>query len=85
MSGAKCCPVCNLVGLLVIVGALNWGVIGINGTNVVANLLGAYPTALRIVYILVGAAGLLKLVMCFKACPCKCKSDASGSSCSTKK
>jgi uncharacterized membrane protein YuzA (DUF378 family) len=82
MTQGKCCPICKLVGLLVIIGALNWGAIGIAGTNVVENLLGSYPTALKVVYILVGVAGLLKLVMCFKACPCACKKD--GGSCATK-
>jgi hypothetical protein len=85
MTASKCCPICKLVGLLVIVGALNWGGIGVAGVNYVEKLLGAYPTALKVVYILVGVAGLLKLVMCFKSCPCACKSDSSGSSCSTKK
>ena len=79
MTAGKCCPVCKLVGLLVIVGALNWGAVGITGTNVVENLLGGYPMALKVVYIAVGVAGLLKLLMCFKACPC------SGGSCGTKK
>lgn len=85
MTGSKCCPVCKLVGLLVIIGALNWGIIGINGTNLVERLLGAHPAAVRVVYLLVGVAGLLKLIMCFKACPCSCQTGASNSSCSTKK
>ena len=72
-SGSGCCPVCKLVGLLVIIGALNWGLIGALNMNVVNQLLGAMPMVEKVVYILVGIAGLLKLVSCFKACPCSCK------------
>ncbi len=42
--------------IFVIVGALNWGVLGITGRNVVAMLLG--QTGARLVYILVGFAAL---------------------------
>ena len=84
MTGSKCCPICKLVGLLVIVGALSWGAIGVAGVNPLERLLGSYPMALKVVYILVGLAGLMKLVMCVKACPCSCKTGESGS-CSTKK
>ncbi|MBI4432183.1 MAG: DUF378 domain-containing protein [Candidatus Omnitrophica bacterium] len=67
------CVVCKLVGALVIIGALNWGAIGILQTDFVAALLGEMTTASRVVYSLVGIAGLLKLISCFKACPCVCK------------
>ena len=85
MSGSKCCPICKLVGLLVIIGALSWGAVGAAGINPLEKLLGSYPMALKVVYILVGVAGLMKLVMCFKACPCSCSTGASSGSCSTKK
>ena len=85
MTGTKCCPICKLVGLLVIIGALNWGAIGVMNVNYVEKLLGAYPMALKVLYIAVGVAGLMKLVMCFKACPCSCKTGDSGGSCSSKK
>ena len=73
------CIICKLVCLLVIVGALNWGLVGAFNVDLVARLLGAYPLALRIVYILVGVAGVMKIISCFMPCPC-CKD----SSCSTK-
>ncbi len=44
--------------LLVIVGALNWGLWGLLNLNVVEMLLGAWPTVVKVVYILVGLAGL---------------------------
>ncbi len=66
----KGCIVCKLVCLLVIVGALNWGAIGLFNLNFVHQLVGNIPKAERIIYILVGLAGLLKVVSCFKPCPC---------------
>jgi len=50
--------------ILVIVGALNWGLVGLGGLmgganwNVVWMLLGSWPVLLNLVYVLVGAAGL---------------------------
>lgn len=55
---------------LVLVGALNWGLIGINGSwNVVHRLLGSWSMVERAVYILVGLAAVLML---FKAKCAKC-------------
>ena len=73
------CIICKLVCLLVIVGALNWGLVGAVNYDVVTHLLGSIPHAVRITYILVGLAGVMKLLSCFMPCPC-CKD----SSCSTK-
>ena len=67
------CGICKLVGLLVIVGALNWGLVGLLKIDLVVNLLGGIPKAVRITYILVGLAGLISLISCFKACPCCAK------------
>jgi uncharacterized membrane protein YuzA (DUF378 family) len=66
----NCCFVCKIVGLLVIIGALNWGLVGIFQYNLVEMLLGDMTMAARVVYGLVGVAGLMKLVTCFKECPC---------------
>lgn len=51
------------VGVLLAVGALNWGLIGLLGINVVNMILGSWPTLERIVYILVGVAGVYKVYM----------------------
>ena len=69
-SCSSCCVVCKIVGLLVIIGALNWGLVGVASFNLVDQLLGAGSVASRIIYGLVGLAGLLKLASCFKQCPC---------------
>lgn len=44
--------------LLVVVGAINWGLVGLLGMNVVSELVGSWPVVERVVYILVGASGL---------------------------
>lgn len=66
------CFVCKIVGLLAIVGALNWGSIGLFQVNFVENLLGQMPMVLRVVYGLVGLSGLALLASFFMTCPaCK--------------
>lgn len=59
----------NLVTLfLVIVGALNWGLMGLFQFDLVAAIFGGPQAALsRIVYLLVGASGLYQLVPLFGA------------------
>lgn len=80
MSGDKSCAVCKGVGLLVGVGALNWGLVAFFNLDLVAKALGPMTTASKVVYGLIGLAGVVKLISLVKACPC-CKSG----SCDTKK
>ncbi|MGI5825957.1 MAG: DUF378 domain-containing protein [Patescibacteria group bacterium] len=44
--------------ILVIIGALNWGAIGLFGLNFVEAIFGIATIITRIIYILVGLAGL---------------------------
>jgi uncharacterized membrane protein YuzA (DUF378 family) len=54
--------------LLVIVGALNWGLVGLFQFDLVAALFGGEQAALsRIVYTLVGLSGLYQIVPLLKA------------------
>jgi hypothetical protein len=53
---------------LVIVGALNWGLVGLLQLNLVDVLLGAYPMVENLVYIVVGASGLYLLLTHMKDC-----------------
>lgn len=74
MNNGSCgnCFVCRLAGLLVIIGAINWGAIGFFNTDLVAQLLGPMTQASKIVYCIVGVAGVIKLVGVFGKCPaCK--------------
>ena len=50
--------------ILVIIGALNWGLIGIGAGNVVESILGASITT--VIYILVGIAGLWTIYLAVK-------------------
>lgn len=52
--------------LLVIIGGLNWGLIGIADFNLVSYLFGSIPVVETIVYILVGVCALYMLVKLFK-------------------
>jgi hypothetical protein len=49
--------------ILVIVGALNWGLVGVASFDLVAAVLGAMSLLSRIVYALVGLAGIYILVI----------------------
>ena len=51
---------------LVIIGALNWGLIGLFGFNLVSTLLGEASLLSRLVYILVGLSSLLVIRDFFK-------------------
>jgi len=44
--------------VLVIVGALNWALVGLFSFNLVAAIFGAGSALTRIIYVLVGASGL---------------------------
>lgn len=44
--------------ILVIIGAVNWGLIGLFGLDLVATIFGSMSIVSRIIYILVGISGL---------------------------
>lgn len=49
----------NIVAaVLVVVGGLNWGLVGLGNFDLVASLFGSMSTLSRIVYALVGVAAL---------------------------
>ncbi|MEN6304458.1 MAG: DUF378 domain-containing protein [Armatimonadia bacterium] len=50
-----------IVLTLVIIGALNWGLVGAFNFNLVSAILGTGTLAARIVYLVVGLAGLYSL------------------------
>jgi uncharacterized protein len=72
--GTKCPQVALICKILVIVGALNWGLVGALDLNLVDSLLGAGSMAAKAVYVLVGLAGVMMLV-------CLAKGGKCGSSC----
>ena len=68
----QACIVCKIFGILAIIGALNWGSIGLLNTNFVESLTGAGTGLTKVIYILVGLSGLALLASFFMVCP-KCK------------
>jgi uncharacterized protein len=58
----------NLLTLcLVIVGGVNWGLVGLAQFDLVAAIFGAGSSLSRLVYILVGASAVYQLIPFFKA------------------
>lgn len=56
----------NIICLvLVIVGALNWGLVGAFQFDLVAAIFGALPAVQRLVYVLVGIAGIVLAIGAF--------------------
>lgn len=51
----------KLAWVLVVVGALNWGLVGAFDFNLVTTLVGTWPSVEKIVYILVGLSALVAL------------------------
>lgn len=49
--------------VLVIVGALNWGLIGILDVNIVNLLLGGSPVVEKFIYILIGASAVYDILV----------------------
>ncbi len=58
---------------LIIIGALNWGLVGLFGVDLVAVLLGEMTMPARLVYDLVGFAAIINLVVELTVCKCSTK------------
>ena len=55
--------------LLLIVGGLNWGLVGLFGFDLVATLFGEMSVLSRIVYVLVGVSSVLQIAPLIKGDP----------------
>ena len=65
----KGCTASMICKFLLIVGGLNWGLVGVgmfmgSDLNVVHMILGSMPTLEGVVYVLVGIAAVMKLFGC---------------------
>lgn len=63
----------TIAWILIIVGALNWGLVGLGGFlggnwNVVNLILGSWPVVEWLVYVLVGVAGVYEIATHKKNC-----------------
>lgn len=54
--------------ILVIVGGINWGLVGLGDWNLVEMLVGSWPIVAKIVYILVGLSALYMVFTHKKDC-----------------
>ena len=68
----QACLLCKIIGAIAIVGALNWGLVGLLNMNLVERVFGMGTTITRVIYVLVGLSGLALLFSYFMVCPaCK--------------
>jgi len=64
----------SLACILVIVGAINWGLVGLGmlmnsaNWNVVSMIFGQWVTVEAVIYVLVGLSGVYMLTMCKGNC-----------------
>lgn len=54
--------------ILIVVGALNWGLVGLFDFNLVMKILGGAPAIERLVYVLVGLSGVYEIFTHPKTC-----------------
>lgn len=55
----------NIALILIIIGAINWGLIGIFNFNLVDTIFGTMSAISRIIYTLVGISGLWGIKLLF--------------------
>lgn len=68
----QACSVCKVVGAVAIIGALNWGLIGVAHINLIEHIFGVGSMATRVAYSVIGLSGLALLASYFMVCPvCK--------------
>lgn len=61
-------PIELIVGILLIIGGINWGLIGLFNFDLVATIFGDMSGASRVIYTLVGLAGVYFIFTCPKMC-----------------
>jgi len=59
--------------VLAVIGALNWGLVGLVNVDLVALIFGAMSVLSRTVYVLVGLSGILVAIKCLKGGANCCK------------
>ncbi len=68
-------PLARTALALVIVGALNWLLVGLFHFDLVAAIFGPMSVVSRIVYVLVGLSGIYSLVLLFQPAPAASRSE----------
>ena len=54
--------------ILLIIGGLNWGLVGLWNMDVVASILGAGSTPALVIYDLIGLSAIWRIIMWYKGC-----------------
>ena len=68
----KKCMGCKVVTLLAGIGAFNWLLLSLAGVDLVAAVFGTMTGLAKLVYVVVGVAGLILILSLFMPCPgCK--------------
>jgi uncharacterized membrane protein YuzA (DUF378 family) len=63
-----------IVMLLMVVGSLNWGLVGFFGYDLISDVFGGMgSTGARFIFALVGLAGLYGIGFLCRCCGCRCK------------
>lgn len=55
-----------IVWLLVVIGGINWGLVGAFDLNVVALVFGTVPILVTVVYVLIGLSAVVMVVQRFR-------------------
>ena len=55
----------KIVLILIVIGAINWGLVGLFNFNLVSTIFGNMSLISRIIYILVGVSGLWGIKLLF--------------------
>ncbi len=61
IKGSKCCGVHVAGYWLLIIGGINWGLIGVMKFNLVEEVFGSWPWLVSVIYMLVGLAAVAML------------------------
>lgn len=62
-------PLCWIGFVLLIVGGLNWGLVGLFNFNLVTAIFGKVPVLERIVYVIVGLSAIGVIIELIGCCP----------------
>jgi uncharacterized membrane protein YuzA (DUF378 family) len=63
-----------VVMIVLVIGGLNWGLVGLAGFNFLDMIFGSMPALMRIVYVIVGIAAVYKIFQ-WKAMQKRCRSS----------
>ena len=58
--------------ILLIIGGLNWGLVGLFDFNLVSYIFGSFPLITKLIYDIVGLAAIYKIYKLF-TCPMHCE------------